>query len=160
MLGITTGILATATLALLFAVLSARGSTPLLTEERLAAAEQLWAAQGPHSYNLDVTLGGSQRGHIHVEVRDDQVINMTRDGHTPKQRRTWDYWTVPSQFDTIRQDMALAQHPQRPFGVGSPEQVVLRVEFDPHYGYPTRYQRSVSGAPYDVEWQIDRFEVK
>ena len=52
------------------------------------------------SYNIDLKLGGKTPGTVHVEVRNHEVTAMTRDGVTPSQRRTWDYWSVPEQFET------------------------------------------------------------
>jgi hypothetical protein len=136
----------------------ARESTPVLTRQRLAEAQRRWASHGPSSYELDLVLGGSQTGAIHVAVRNGEVVEMTRDGRAPRQRRTWDYWSVPNQFAMLSQDLESAQSPERVFGVRSPGQVLLRAEFDPRYGYPAFYQRTVLGGTNHIEWRITRFE--
>ena len=84
---------------------------------------------------------------------------MVRDGVEPKQRRTWDYWSVPGQFETIHIDWEAAKHPQEGFGVAPGTKVVLRAEFDQRYGYPRFYQRILLGTGIHVEWRVTRFEV-
>ncbi len=158
MIGLVLGLgLGAAGLLAILAIM-APDAAPLVTEASLSAAVRKWESHGPASYNLDLKLGGTQQGEIHIEVRDGRVTKMTRGGRTPSQRRTWEYWTVPSQFETIRQDLELAKSPERPFGVSSPSQVVLRAKFDPELGYPVFYQRHVMGARYDIEWRYIRFE--
>lgn len=158
MLGVAAGLAIGALAGFAALTWSFRESAPLVTEETLAEAEARWRTHGPKSYRIDLTLGGTQSGRIEVEVRDGQVTHMTRDGRTPNQRRTWEYWSIPNQFEMIRQDLASRKSPQKAFGVTSPEQVTLRAEFDPEFGYPRLYRRSVSGGSYDVEWRNERFE--
>lgn len=159
MLGIAAGVALSAVTAVLASVLLFRQPLPVLDEAALSSARQQWNTHGPSSYKIDIALGGSQSGQIHVEVRGREVVQMTRDGVVPRQRRTWDYWSIPNQFDMMRQDLDSAQSPQRAFGVSSPDQVDLRAKFDPQYGYPLVYRRMVSGSPHDVEWRITRFDV-
>lgn len=131
---------------------------PELTEEAIAAAERLWESEGPESYRLRVRIEGRRPGDVECTVTNGEVTAMTRDGRTPSQRRTWDYWTVPAQFDTIRQDMESAADPRGGFGAPPGSKAILRAEFDPHFGYPKRYRRHVLGTPLDVEWEIVEFE--
>lgn len=56
---------------------------PELTEGKLQAAMERWQKNGPASYDIDVDLRGAQPGHVHVEVRQHEVENETRDGRTP-----------------------------------------------------------------------------
>lgn len=156
-LGVTFGICA-AMLAILLVMVLRRGSAaPEITRADLASAEQKWQEQGPAGYDMDITIGGRQPGIVHIEVRDRQVTNMTRDGVTPSQSRTWEYWTVPEQFETIRQDFDSSETPGG-FGAGPGTQTIMKAEFDPQYGYPRRYQRFVLGTDLTVEWEVTRFE--
>lgn len=131
---------------------------PELTEEAIASAEACWEATAPAGYKLRVRIEGRRPGDVECTVEGGEVTSMTRDGRTPSQRRTWDYWTVPAQFDTIRQDMASAVEPQAGFGAPAGSKVLLRAEFDSQYGYPKRYRRYVLGTPLEVEWEIVEFQ--
>ncbi len=136
-----------------------RGTAEVLTLEALQAAELRWKQDGPPSYNQDLELVGSQAGTIQVEVRDGQVTRMIRNGYQPSQQRTWSYWSVPGQFETIEVDWEAAKHPEQGFGVAPGVQAVLRAEFDQRYGYPRFYQRILMGTGIHVEWRVTRFEV-
>lgn len=155
--GIVFGLVVGAALAVAGLFVFARGSTPLVTEELLREAEARWSARGPQSYDEDLVITGPQAGDIQIEVRAGQVERMVRNGQVPRQRRTWDYWSVPNQFAMIRQDLASARSPLKPFGVTSPGNVVLRADFDPELGYPRFYQRAVLGTQYDISWRAARF---
>jgi hypothetical protein len=128
-----------------------------LTPEALVAAQRRWNEHGPASYNLDVSLSGSQNGSIHVEVRDGEVSTMSRNGIVPHQRRTWEYWTVPGQFDTIEEESEMAKDPTGGFPAPPGAQVVQRAEFDSTYGYPRRYHRSVLGTQLEIRWEVTSF---
>ena len=134
-----------------------RETMPELTPERLAAAQRLWEQQGPRSYDEDLVISGRRPGTVHIEVRDGTVTAMTREGHTPRQRRTWEYWRIESQFDTMAQDLDSAEHPTTGFGAPQGSRAVLRADFDPKYGYPRRYQRIVLGTDLNVEWETTHF---
>lgn len=138
-------------------LLARRSLPPPITREDLDATEQRWLERGPQSYDVDLMLSGRQSGPIHVEVRDGLVTRMQRNGVVPSQRRTWDYWSVPNQFATIRQDFDSAENPLGGFGVAAGAEVDIRAEFDPEFGFPRRYYRTVSGTPYDVEWETTSF---
>jgi hypothetical protein len=173
--GLLLGVVAGLVLMFALFVLKRGQSAPAITREDLAAAEQKWRQRGPKSYNMDLAIGGRQPGPVHIEVRDSRVTRMTRDGVTPSQPRTWEYWTVPEQFETIRQDFDSADTPGG-FGAAPGTQTMLKAEFDPQYGYPRRYQRFVltskapSQVPFqepvanpaatnlDVDWTVTRFE--
>ena len=92
-------------MVILLVVFLQRGPTvPEITRADLEAAEKKWAATKPAGYDMDITILGRQPGLVHIEVRGGAVTKMTRDGVTPAQSRTWEYWTVPEQFETIQQD--------------------------------------------------------
>jgi hypothetical protein len=131
---------------------------PELTRESLQTAQRRWERAGPRNYDLDVVLSGSQSGQIHIEVRDAHVTGMTRNGVTPKQQRTWEYWTVPGQFDTIEQEMDMAGDPAHGFPAPAGSRVVQKAEFDPKDGHPLRYHRIVLGTQLEIRWDVTRFE--
>lgn len=136
-----------------------RDSLPLLSESDLVAARDRWRRHGPASYDLDLQLAGNRPGIVHVEVRAGQVTRMTRDGVEPRQRRTWDYWTVPAMFDTIDQELAMAQDGVWSSADPALGQAELRAVFDPRFGYPLRYHRVVSGKNLETAWTVTGFRV-
>jgi hypothetical protein len=95
---------------------------------------------------------------VHVEVRDGEVTHMTRDGMTPSQRRTWYYWSVPGQLDTIELELEMAKDPVKSYGASGARDVALWAEFDPQYGYPRQFDRVVLGASdLEVHWKVTSF---
>ena len=157
LVGILLGSVAGLLLAVAVGVWFFRDPLPRLTAERLDEAVTRWHAQGPDNYNLDLKLSGGQTGLIHVEVRDGEVTAMTRNGRTPEQRRTWDYWSVENQFDALGLELESARHPERAFGVTGENSVLLRAEFDPTYGFPRLYHRVVLGNSSELRWEVTSF---
>jgi hypothetical protein len=133
---------------------------PELTVEKLEAAETLWKAKGPKSYDLDLVIEGAQPGVVHVEVRDGETTAMQRDGLAPSQRRVWDVWAVPGMFETIERELQLAEDPQHEMDASANASVDLRAEFEPQFGYPVRFHRIVFGGGPEVYWRVTNFEVK
>jgi hypothetical protein len=133
-------------------------SLPQITRAELEAASARWERNGPASYRAGIRITGRQPGVVSIEVRDGVVTAMQRDGVTPSQRRTWDYWTVPNQFEMIGQDFDSAEDPEGGFGAPAGSRAVFRGEFDPKYGYPRRYERVVLGTPLDAGWEVVEFE--
>ncbi len=152
------GALVTTFLVLLIWALAARSGAKQLTQADYEGALARWEKNGPASYNLDLELSGNRPGVIHVEVRDGQATRMTRDGVEPRQKRTWDYWTVPGQFDTIGEELEMARDPAKSYAVPGASRVVLWAEFDERYGFPKRFDRVVLGADLEVHWKVTRFE--
>ncbi len=156
-LGIALGLAIVLVIVLVGAILT-RDSTPRLTAADYETAVARWDANGPDSYDLDLVLTGNRPGAIHVEVRDGQVVHMTRDGVEPKQERTWYYWTVPGQFDTIGQELEMARDPADSFKSPEATGMVMWAEFDPRFGYPLKYDRVVLGTNFEIHWHVTRFE--
>src|ERR1700744_5288115 len=129
-LGITVGALVSGLVALGAAWFLLRDTTPLLTQAAYDAAVERWDAHGPASYDLDLTLEGNRPSQIHVEVRDHQVTHMIRDGVEPRQRRTWDVWSVPGQLDTIGQELEKAADPVEGFHAPPGSRMIQRAQFD------------------------------
>jgi hypothetical protein len=158
LLGMSLG-LVVAILAVVVFALATRRSRPQLTEAVYHEAVERWDKRGPRSYDLDLELSGNRPGKIHVEVRDGEVTHMTRDGIEPSQRRTWDYWSVPGQLETIGQELDMARDPANSFKSKAVTGMVMWAEFDPKYGYPHVYDRVVLGGDFEVHWRITRFDV-
>ena len=135
-----------------------RSPTPELTEAALVAAQQRWGTNGPTSYELNLKLKGTRPGTVFVRVYDGQVTAMQRDGVTPRQRRTWDVWTIEGQFDMLRRELELAADPRGQMQAKKGSQLVLRARFDRRLGYPLRYHRAVLGGGPEVYWEVARFE--
>jgi hypothetical protein len=133
---------------------------PPMTEATLDAAEKQWARAGRPSYNLDLEIRGAEPGPVHVEVRKGEVVTMQRNGVTPEQRRVWDVWTVPGQFETLEREMQLAADPVHQMDATADTRLSLQCEFDPVYGFPRQYHRLVYGGGPEVYWRTTRFEPK
>src|SRR5262249_26374052 len=116
-----------------------------------------WEKNGPADYELDVAIAGNRPGRVHVEVRKGEVVKMTRDDVEPKQRRTWDVWSVPGMFDTIGQELENAHDPARAFNTPGATQMVMWADFDRKLGYPLRYDRVVLGANFETHWRVTNF---
>ncbi|MCA9100483.1 MAG: hypothetical protein KDA63_04990 [Planctomycetales bacterium] len=123
---------------------------PEVDDEALAAASERWDRSAPASYDLELRVSGSRDQQVSVEVRDGDVADLSLDGNTPSQRRTWDYWSVPGLLDIIEADLARAED-------APPGSVRLFAEFDATYGYPRRYRRIESNAMANAEWNVVRF---
>jgi hypothetical protein len=133
---------------------------PPLSEATLDVAEKLWAEKKPASYILDLEIRGAEPGPVHLEVRNGEVVAMQRNGITPDQRRVWDVWTVPGQFETLEREMQLAADPVHQMDASAGTRLSLQCEFDPRYGFPLEYHRLVYGGGPEVYWRTTKFEPK
>jgi hypothetical protein len=133
---------------------------PELTPQRLEEAQALWAKSGPATYTMDIQLGGARPGPVHVEVVDGEVVAMTRDGKTPDQERVWAAWSVPGMFDTIEQELDLAEDPVGRLTADQNAKVFLRCKFDSQLGYPSVFHRAVRGGGPEVYWEVTKFEAQ
>ncbi|MCE9544827.1 MAG: DUF6174 domain-containing protein [Planctomycetia bacterium] len=129
-------------------VFLAREQSPPLTRPALDAAAAQWSKRGPADYDLDLETQGAGNDRIHLEVRSTQPTACTVNGVPPKDRRVWATWTVPRQFDYIREDLA------RDAGPGA----FLHAEFDADYGYPRRYRHVERAGGKETGWNITKFE--
>ena len=139
-------------------VLLYRETVPPLTVADYEAAVECWESKGPKNYDSDIEIYGNRPGLVHIEVRGGEVARMTRDGVAPRERRTWDYWSVDGQLETIGQELEMAADPKTAFGRGATAQPDLNAHFHPDLGYPEVYRRSVPGAQQDMAWRVTRFE--
>lgn len=152
------GTLAAGLVAIVALVLIFRDPIPQLTRAEFDAAEQRWEKNGPASYNLDLAITGKRPGKVHIEVRNGEITHMLRDGVKPRQQRTWYYWSVPGQLETIDLELEKAADPAAGFHAPAGSHVIQRAAFDPHYGYPLRYSRDVMGTDMEVSWETTKFQ--
>jgi hypothetical protein len=129
---------------------------PELTIEQLEVARAKWEQAGPRSYDLELEIFGERPGPVHVEVRGGEVTNVTINGRQPSPH-TRNTWTVDGQFNTLEQELLLAEDPVHQMQSKAGVSLRLRCEFDPQYGYPREYQRTVSGGGPDVYWRVTSF---
>ncbi len=156
--GILLGLSGSSLIGLVVLIATARTNRTPLTQAAYEEAAARWDKNGPASYDVDVELGGRRPGKVHVEVRNGEVTHMTRDGVEPKQRRTWYYWSVPGQLDTIELELEMAKDPVKSYGASGAREVALWAEFDPTYGYPRQFDRVVLGAAdLEVHWKVASF---
>jgi hypothetical protein len=92
-------------------------------------------------------------------VRNREVELETRDGRTPG-RWTWDTWSVPGLFDTLSQDLQIAENPEQQIQAAAGTTWRLRSEFDAKLGIPRRYHRLVTGGGPEVYWRVMEFQSK
>jgi hypothetical protein len=131
---------------------------PILTRERLQAAVRLWKERDVASYVMDLEITGQRAGQVHVEVKNGVVVNLERDGQTPRQRRTWDVWSVPGQFDMMQQGLRAVDDPVGQMQAEEGAQVVVRAEFDPELGYPVAFSQVTLGGGPEFGWKTVRFQ--
>ncbi len=140
-------------------VLVLRDRTPRLTEARLQEAHRLWEQQGPDSYRMQLRKLGNRTDAVTIEVRDRQPVSFVLNGSADFPRRVWSYWTVPGMFETLEHELAGSADPRGAFGASEGATATMRAEFDPTYGYPRYYLRSVDPDPLNSGWQVESFEM-
>jgi hypothetical protein len=138
-----------------------RDPTPALSAELLESARRLWQQNRVADYDLNVEVTGERQESIQVKVRGGEVVAYTNNGHTPKPH-TWAWWSVDGMFEQLDRELELSagDATAEPRGA-SP--MVLRAEFDPHYGYPRIFRHLALGAGRgpanrEIRWEVTRFE--
>jgi hypothetical protein len=110
------------------------------------------------SYVLDLEITGRRAGTVHVEVDQGRVTGITRDQQPLRERRTWDAWSVPGQFDTMRVGLKAAEDPAGQLQLREGTQVVVRAAFDSELGYPLGFRQVTLGGGMEFGWKTVRFE--
>jgi hypothetical protein len=113
--------------------------------DSLRAGRARWAARGPKQYQIETTVGCwcSSAPSVNapqrplVEVRDHSIVSM-QEASVPDSVAAalliWLPWTVDSVFASVERDLQDAQRS------------IMRLELDPHYGFPRRIDSDLSGA--------------
>lgn len=159
LIGLAIAVVVLATTIYLFRLAAARRIAEL-TSDAFDAAIERWEAAGPDSYDMELEIRGNRPGTVLVQVRQGEVVRMQRNGYVPSQRRTWDVWSVPGQFDTIEREMEMAADPESQLNARRGTKILLRCDFDPELGYPVKFHRAVSYGGPEVYWRVTRFEPK
>ncbi len=140
-------------LAGIVVILAFRGPPrlPTLTPEDFDAAVQKWRDNKPESYEITVQVTGRQPGTYHVQVRNRVAESASLDARPLRNRRTLGTWAVNGMFETIRRDLVNnAKHGY----------LLLRADFDPQLGFPSRYERIEvrTGAHDALQWEVIEFK--
>ena len=130
---------------------------PELNGEELEEAQKLWDRAGPEGYEMDLEILRGRPGIVHIEVRNGEIIAMTRDGRTPPQN-TWWYSSVPGLFEQLERELEMSEDPEHEMGAAAGTRWQLRCEFESAYGYPRRFHRYVSGGGQEVYWRVTSFD--
>lgn len=136
-----------------FAVMQLRkDAIPALDPQRFESAKLRWQSTAPANYDIETVVVGPQGATYAVSVRDSVVTQALRDGSPLTQPRTMGTWSVPGMFRTMEIDLEnIANNPDS-------TQLVLRADFDPHFGFPRQYQRIDLQNQTEVRWKVKRFE--
>ena len=132
------------------------GAPDTLTREDLDRARERWRAHGPSAYSMTVQMGGALEDRREIRVEDGEVVEMTIDGR-PAAAASWRYWSAEGMFDFLEAELDNAADPPPSLGVSDPSQIVLRAEFDPRLGYPTRFFRHILGRQRGTSWEVVEF---
>ena len=127
-------------LGLLAAFFYFREPTIPLTQSALAQARQRWKEAAIRAYRATYRMHGSL---YEVDVRDGLVVGFTVNGQTPSVAQPGAY-SIDGLFDTLQAELENIHDPSIPLGM-PPGNVVARVRFDDHLGYPQRYIRGGTG---------------
>ena len=137
-------------------LLARRGSIPELTRSEFDRALSKWNSSEPSRYSITTTVVGRQPATYSVAVANGDVVVALRNDHPLKDQRTLGTWSVPGMFRTIEHDL-IAIESDAANGVASSD-LHLRAEFDPQWGFPTRYLRVEWTSGAQVSWSVDQFE--
>ena len=132
---------------------------PILVLEEFDEARKRWDETRVPNYRIEIVVEGAQPATYTVEVRDGVAINANRNGNPLTQSRTFATWSVDGMFGTMESDVVNleTQTKKSKDGGGSPT-LMLRAEFDRHYGYPKRYFRADWQRNLETSWTVTRFE--
>jgi hypothetical protein len=143
------------------------GGGESVNSKTLGKAQALWDAAKIRNYNLEWTTSGDREGHYLVFVRDGVVKEIHEYLEDRRERRTREilvkpgdpsYYSVEGLFKIIREEQAMSQESDSPFGQPKGTQMLLKFTPDPEYGYPKRYRRDVVGRPKGLALDVTRFE--
>lgn len=138
-----------------------------LDGDQLTQARTLWEASRPPAYEATLQISGNNSGEITIRQLPGEPPQVKHEPESLAQTAegafyAGDSWGIEALFDRIANDMELMQQPEYrpPPGMLSVEpRAVFQAQFDPRYGYPTRYRCQKLGPQPALEWQIKQFEV-
>ncbi len=129
---------------------------PELDRLSFDAGYQRWSESAPASYRIAIDVVGPQPALYEVQVRADEVVSATINGHSMAQKRVWRTWSVPGMFDTIESDVITNE---RARNQEVPLPLHIAAQFDDRLGYPARYLRLDYRTKQTVTWNVTRFEI-
>lgn len=134
------------------ALIIVRDPTEPLTRESLQAARERWSLAGIDDYRMRYRMHGSV---YDVTVRDAIVTDVLVNGQTP-QSADYGAYGVKGLFGILAEELEnLGSEKGRLMGGGS--HVVMRVRFNPKFGYIERYLRSSSAVGRGVSIELLEF---
>jgi hypothetical protein len=140
-------------------ILVACSGLDTLTPEMLDQAERKWQTSRPASYSLTVVMEGDRvdRGEFDVEVRENNVVSIKRNGVAVKPASGQDY-SMEGLFRIVRDELELAKTPSL-FGAPAGYSAYLLASFDNNTGQLKQYRRSVGGISNSIEIEVLKFQV-
>lgn len=132
-------------------VMMRAGRLPLMSRADFDAGKGVWQESKPSSYKITVEVKGMQPGVYDVVVENGIASSARFDGRDLTRQRTFGTWSVTGMFDTLARDLETND---------KHDYLMLRAEFDPQYGYPTRYERIEmrTGVHDALQWEVTSFE--
>lgn len=112
-----------------------------LNREILDEARDKWERAEIDDYEMVFTMAD---GEYAVRVHAGRITSLTRDGQSTTTHRPMDF-TVDGLFDTLERELEAIDDPASPLG-GDARTTLLRVRFNPEFGYVERYVRVVGGT--------------
>ncbi len=134
-----------------------RGQLPIMKPGDFQAAERRWKERGPVDYVMDLQQVSDTKEAIHVEVRNNEVIDMTLGGRQTA-KRLWPLWSVPGLFEFIRIDLKRNENAEKDPAARSSQPVMQQAEFDTD-GLPRAYRRTELATGEVGGWSIVSFKV-
>ena len=126
---------------------------PLMSRTEFEAARALWDESNLSDYSITVQVKGMQPGIYEVGVENGIASSAKFDGRNLKRQRTFGTWSVTGMFDTLSRDLETND---------KHDYLMLRAEFDPNFGFPTKYERIEmrTGVHDALQWEVTTFNPK
>ena len=129
-----------------------------LTIDALDEARARWDENHPANYDLQIQFDSSDANmSIRLQVRNNQVVSATTNSRA-MDREEADRWTIPGQFDRIRDDVIASGDPTQGLNIREHAYLIPKAAFDAEFGYPTHYEFKGEGAPLQYQWRVVKFE--
>ena len=111
-----------------------------LTRELLATARQRWRVAGVRGYAVRYRMHGSEYA---IQWRDG-IVEQAMVDNCPPTTTDLNAYSIDGLFDTLELELDNLTDPTGPFA-GLAGTVLMRVRFNPKFGYVERYLRSSGG---------------
>jgi hypothetical protein len=147
-------------LAMAAAWLFTHDRLPELTTERLEAARELWANNGPTDYDLvvETEASGLVSHRYSIVIRNQSILEMSEDGRKIDTLGGSFSYAVDGLFQMLERELELATEPTRNYGTPAGYRAYLFASFDRSLGYPVSFRRVLGGTNKYAEMRIDSFQ--